>query len=178
MLNAVSKLGAVLVVMSFAATAGADTTTNYHIHGGQVCQPGQGSESRIVYVQSEGVKNIHTTSTATLYCPVDTVVVKVNTDNPISYKAIRVRVLDRNTSTNITCTLKSYTQTGQLSVTYSNKSSTGSSNSIQTIEWLSSSNTFFNNHTFRVSCTLPLGTSSTTQSAIVQVEAETFIFTP
>ncbi len=175
-----SRIGCLLGMLMVVATAGqsnaAILTTYSHIHGGQVCQPGQGSESKIVYTQSEGVRNINTTSTATLYCPIDSVVVKSGTDFPGAYKALRVRVLDRNTTTNISCTLKSYTTSGILMTTFPTRSSTGSSSSIQTLEWNSSNNTFSNNHTFRVSCTLPLGTTSTSQSTIVQVEADIATF--
>jgi hypothetical protein len=174
--RAVSLVALAIVLSAAGARAASVTSTDLHVHAGFACVPKPGDSAKLAYNFAEGVRNISTSASATVFCPVDTVPVKQGADYVGGPQAVRVFVIDRSSAANISCTLKAIIENNGFATsnTYPVKSSTGSFPSVQMLQWTQADGPIaISNYTFRVSCTLPRALSASQQSAVQQTEVET-----
>lgn len=172
---AASLLALAIVLSAGEARAASVTSTDLHVHAGLDCVPKPGDSAKLAYNLSEGVRNISTTTTATVYCPADTVPVKQGANYVGGPQAVRVFVIDRSSTASISCTLKAIVENNGFATTntYPVKSSVGSFPGVQVLQWTQADGMIaIANYTFRVSCTLPRATDASHQSAVQQTEVE------
>ena len=172
---AVPLLALAIVLSAPGARAASVTSTDLHVHAGLNCVARPGDSAKLAYNFAEGVRNISTSASATVFCPVDTVPVKQGANYFGSPQAVRVFVIDRSSAANISCTLKAIVENNgfDASNTYPVKSSVGSLPAVQLLQWTQADGPIaIANYTFRVSCTLPRATDASHQSAVQQTEVE------
>src|SRR5437867_3891826 len=96
------SLPVLAIILSAATTHAASlTSTELHVHAGLTCVPKAGDAAKLAYNFSEGIRNTSTSATATALCPVDTVPVKQGANYVGAPQAVRVFVIDRSSTANI-----------------------------------------------------------------------------
>jgi hypothetical protein len=125
---------------------------------GSACQPGKSDVGKIGY-SSRGVANESTSSSAKVYCPLDT-------DSDMlagtSNAGVMVTYIDNNSSSSVSCTLYVYDFDGN-TILSETQTSSGAQSWQQSFFWSFPTVLW---HNALVGCTLPLGTSSSTRSSI------------
>lgn len=164
-----SILRGALVAGALFLTAPVQALPDFH-HAGTVCKPNNGDLGKINYTDNQGVVNVSTGSSATVYCPIDHTLDANGVKIP---RTVRVLVIDRNSSASVSCTVKHFTSDGSFVEQIGPLSSTGSSSTPQALVFNIPSVQSVQRGYLNLYCTLPLGSSSTTRSHVVSYKLTT-----
>jgi hypothetical protein len=120
-------LGLGLGIALIAPVAQAD---QIEMINGTACTPNRADAGKINYSRTLGIFN-EGTSSGTIYCPV------VYTDSSVNElaRSVRVNVVDRHTSSNISCTANGLYEDGTVGVSGGTYTTSGASSGVQSMYW-------------------------------------------
>lgn len=158
-------LASLVATMGFAATAGADQ--NIHVPA-TACSPKKSDVSKTQYNGSR-IQNESTSSSAVVVCPVN-----YRDDPNHGPSNFFIRVIDRNSSSDVSCTLRVFEEFTTNVMFQSTVASSGSSTDVQDLDDGSGDgivlNPFAGFSMFNVECTLPKDPGSSARSAVVNYQ--------
>lgn len=127
---------------------------------GTVCNPVKGHASRINYTQSKGVENLSSSSSATVFCPIDF------TSNPsvLQPSAIQIAYRAAHPTIPVVCTVYAHSSDG---FPIWDETLDDTNNPAGTFDFQIISAWELGAEYFTVACTLPLAPSSSTRSQII-----------
>jgi hypothetical protein len=159
-----------LAGVAVLAAGRAQAKPDYH-RAGTVCRPNNGDLAKITYTDNQGVVNTSTSSSATVYCPVDSF---LDPHGVIISRSVRVMVIDRSGSEAVSCTLKHFASDGTVVQTIGPlaTSTTGKSSTAQALTFTITNDGQFRGY-LNLFCTLPKGVDASSRSHVVSYKLVT-----
>ena len=162
-LSAPKTLAGTVALAALCFVAPVHALPDFHTPG-TACKANNVDLAKINYTDNTGVVNVNTSSSATVFCPVD---YSFDAGGVIVPRQVRVVVIDRHSSQAVTCALSHFTSDGDFVEAIASKSSTGNSSTPQVLTFTISSSQSVQRGYLNVDCKLPPGPTSSTRSHVV-----------